>query len=346
MQGGAEKIKFYNRRITPVHLKMLGLFVLSVFPVWFITAFRYDVGTDYFFTYVPRFQLTLQGERPFTEPVFNILYWLIAALNLDVVWVFIITGAFIVCGVYRFCFRYSRTPLLSIALFYVMAIYFSSLNNVRQYVAMVFGLFGMYQKRTRYALILFVLSGLTHLSGLVYIPVFFILKLAERDYSRKRYIIVSLVCMALSFFIYFALKQILLLTKYAYFFDSYIDNVIPLSDIAVNAALFVLSAIYFDRKDAEYKKLSMLTVMSLVVCFVGVFLRSMELTSRILRLFTIFQMLFVGAILKKEPRMTVRLIEGAVIVAAYFTLTWFAIVVNRVYEVLPYQFVFGKKINL
>lgn len=338
---GLEKTSFFKDGISPEQLRLFGLFVLSVFPVWFITVFRYDVGTDYFYTYVPRYELALNGEWPFTEPVFNIMYSVLALFRMDVQWVFIITGTFIVFGMYAFCYKYSPMPLLSIALFFATSVYFSSLNNVRQYVAMVLALYGIFNKRTSTALVLFAFAGCTHLSGFVYVPVYFILKLAAREYSRKKFIIASLVCMVASYPMYLILKSILLLTQYAYFFEQYIDNVMPVQDLVINGVIFLLSLYYYDAKDVGYKKLAMLNVMSLVICFVGIFLASMELTSRILRLFTLFNIIFVCVILTKERRAQVKLAVGAVIVVAYSALTWVSVAVDGVYEVLPYKFIFG-----
>ncbi len=335
------RLKFYNKKITPSHLKLLALFVLSVFPVWFITAFRYDVGTDYFYTYVPRFELSLNGQDPFNEFIFNLLYRILVVLGLDVVWVFIITGAVIVGGIYRFCFKYSKIPLLSIALFFAAGIYFSSLNNVRQYVAMVIGLFGMYQTKNLKAFALFIISGLTHVSGFAYIPLFLFLKISKLNFSRTKYFVCAAIGFVASYVIFIVLKQFLLTTRYAYFFDSFIDNKFSMSDLIVNFVLFVLSVFYFDNRDEEYKKLAIISAISVTVCFVGIFLRSMELTGRILRIFTIFQLTQVPVLILKDRNVIMRNIYCILFVLLFGVLTFNAIVLNGTHEVLPYRFVFG-----
>ena len=52
-----------------------------------------------------------------------------------------------------------------------------------------------------------------------------------------------------SYVIFIVLKQFLLTTRYAYFFDSFIDNKFSMSDLIVNFVLFVLSVFYFDNRD-------------------------------------------------------------------------------------------------
>ena len=42
-------------------------FVLAIIPYFFVSGFRYGVGTDYFYTYFPRFYQIMGGSNGYTN---------------------------------------------------------------------------------------------------------------------------------------------------------------------------------------------------------------------------------------------------------------------------------------
>lgn len=71
---------------------------LSAVPFFLVMAFRYDVGTDYFFTYQPYFAEMAAGQH--SIPDIEIGYWLINRLVLFLsscnVWVFALSALVII----------------------------------------------------------------------------------------------------------------------------------------------------------------------------------------------------------------------------------------------------------
>ena len=107
--------KVHNKRIKKF------MFLLVIFPFWFISAFRYDVGTDYFNTYVKYYEHTKLGWKPYrTEPLFQLLNNVLVRLNCNVVWLFIITSFRFRAILKAFLYRIIRVSL-GFLLLYLMA---------------------------------------------------------------------------------------------------------------------------------------------------------------------------------------------------------------------------------
>ncbi|MDE7384823.1 MAG: EpsG family protein, partial [Anaeroplasmataceae bacterium] len=97
------------------NFKKVICFLLAIFPFWFITAFRYDVGTDYLYTYVKYFEHFQKGWRPYShEPLFQLLNICLVSLNLSYVWLFAISGFIIIACMFYYIFKYSPMPIYSV----------------------------------------------------------------------------------------------------------------------------------------------------------------------------------------------------------------------------------------
>lgn len=116
-------------------LKKVFLF-LSIIPFFLISALRYDIGTDYFYRYVPDFlQIASGGTVNNLEIGFQILYKILAFFSENPQIVFIVTSGLIIIPLFLTIFKYSKRPSISILLFFVGAFFFISLNMIRQFLA-------------------------------------------------------------------------------------------------------------------------------------------------------------------------------------------------------------------
>lgn len=327
-----------------MRVSMVVLTLLAVLPVWFITAFRYDVGTDYLFTYTRRFYTIQNGEEKFTEPLFEWFYELLIWMKADVVWVFIITGLVINLGVYVFCFKYSDNPVLSIVLYFVTTIFFSTLNNVRQFIAIIISMFGMYQKKHLKAFLIFLVASLVHLSALVYFFIYIIIRLANYKLTRKKFIIISLCTFVLVPVLSRLFVFIISVTKYKYFLENYVDGNYSLMEIIINSVIYIMTLVYFDDEkhadDAEYKGLALIQTFTLALCIMGVSLKMMELSGRLIRLCQIFQIVLIPKILKREKNALIRMGETATIISMFTVYLVYTIILKGTFEVLPFRFIF------
>ena len=106
----------------------------GIFP-FFLSAFRYGIGTDYFYTYIPQFKRIIDGERSYYEIGFYWLNKIIGMFTSNGQVLIVVTSLIFIGIVYSEIYRYSRQYWLSILLFYLSFVYFISLNNIRQSIA-------------------------------------------------------------------------------------------------------------------------------------------------------------------------------------------------------------------
>lgn len=62
------------------------------YSLFFVSGFRYGVGTDYFYTYFPRFYQIMGGSNGYTEFLFTGLNKFILLFTDEAQWLFIITS--------------------------------------------------------------------------------------------------------------------------------------------------------------------------------------------------------------------------------------------------------------
>ncbi len=312
-------------------------FLLACFPLWFVTAFRYDVGTDYFFTYVKYFEDVKLGWRPYeNEPLFMLLNEILVKLNLSVVWLFAISGAIIIIYTFKICFTYSDNPVLSIVLFVFSSFFFASLNNVRQYVGLVLAIWGvLIHNKPFKSLVYIIIGGLFHLSNFVFLLFLLIFKV---KLSKKNYLITTCVAVILTPLFAVVLVELLKYTRYSYF--TFSGGGYSLLFVLLNIFIYIISYIYYDEKDEAYRKYALLQLITLVLCVLSVFLNNEEFFMRITRITAFTQILLLPKIIKRASSSRKKILLLVLILCAYAVYTGYTVVWMGGLEVLPYQFVF------
>lgn len=332
--AGGVYVDVFRKRI---YLDRVLLFLLAVFPVWFITAFRYDVGTDYLYTYVKYFEHSSYGWRPYDEPLFQLLNNFILTFSDNYVWLFVITGAIINILFFYFIFKYSVTPITSIVIYFVSSFFFNSLNNIRQYLAMSIAVFAFTNKNFIKSLIIILFASMFHFSALLYVPVLLASKLRFR---RKDFMIFSAIAFISVPFICKLSIYLLQFTKYSYFLDS--GSGFSLLIIIVNVLIFIACLFYYDERDKEYQKYAILQLITVCLCIFSIFFKNEEFTIRLIRLPMIFQLILVPKIISKERNRACRALVLCGIVLSYFVFTFYTVYLMGGLEVFPYQFIFGR----
>lgn len=324
--------KFYN----------LILFLIVIFPLWFITAFRYDVGTDYFYTYVKYFEHTGYGWKPYKyEPLFQLLNTVLVSLQASYVWLFAISGFIILFFIFYYIFKYSPRPLYSIAVFLCSSFFFNSLNNVRQYIAIAIAIIGFSQKRTLKAITIMLIATLFHLTASFYILLYLVTNLiVNKPIRAKKMIILSLVACVLAPIVCIVLKRIILMTPYAYFLETS-QSGYSVMIIIVNIFIYLFALFYYDNKDKTYQKFTFLQLITVLCCICSVFLQNEEMWMRIIRMPAIFQLIFLPKIFLREKNKGSRIIVASSLLIVYSIYTIYTVYINGGLEVFPYQFIFG-----
>lgn len=120
-------------------------YILASLPFFLVSAFRYNLGTDYWKRYVYTYQEMLKG-RPAEELDLETGYFqlinICSLISKEYYIIFIVTSAIIIGLIMFTIFNKSKNPILSVIIFLLAGFFFDSLNIMRQYLAMSFVLFG------------------------------------------------------------------------------------------------------------------------------------------------------------------------------------------------------------
>ena len=137
-ESNANEIIYTDKQARNDKLRYYILFVLALFPLFFVAAVRYDVGTDFFYTYVPNFYKILNGEMPYSELGFNVLNKFIQLFTSNPQWLFVVTAFIFTFVLLQTIIKYSENVSLSVIVVLLSCIFFVFLNNMRQSIAVVF----------------------------------------------------------------------------------------------------------------------------------------------------------------------------------------------------------------
>ena len=117
--------------------------IMAVMPFFVVSAFRYDLGTDYTRRYVLDYNRTLQGvDVQNLEILFKGIMKFCMIFTEDPYLMFGITSAIIVGFILGTSFTKSQDKILSVCIFLLGGFFFDSLNIMRQYMAMSLIFFG------------------------------------------------------------------------------------------------------------------------------------------------------------------------------------------------------------
>ena len=112
-------------------------YIMAAMPFFIVSAFRYDVGTDYFARYAYDYGRMLEGANiKNLEILFKALMYFCMLFTEKPYMLFFITSALIVGLFLGTAFKQSQNVILSVCIFFLAGFFFDSLNIMRQYLAM------------------------------------------------------------------------------------------------------------------------------------------------------------------------------------------------------------------
>lgn len=196
------KVKVFTKRESKLHISTKALnrsilIFLSAIGPMLVSAFRYGLGTDYFYTYIPQFRVIAGGGRSYYEIGFYLLNKIISIFTKNGQWLIIITSILFVgivyCQVYELCDNYA----FSLLIFYLSYNYFVSLNNIRQSLAsaiLLLALGALLKGRKLLFALFVILAGTMHQVAFVFFVFIFIDKICLTAYM---YALLSIIAIAL-----------------------------------------------------------------------------------------------------------------------------------------------------
>lgn len=323
------------------------LAILSVIPFLFISAFRYDVGTDYFYRYAPNYVTIANGGNiKNLEFTFKILIKICSFFTDSYVALFFVTSAIIIIPIFYLIYKKSKYPLLSIILFIIGGFFFNSLNLVRQYISIVIILCShsyLLDKKYFKWLLCILLAALFHKSALIGLLLFF---LKDKKYFKPQYILLfSTIIIVFDNYIKDLLVFFISLTPYS----NYVNSIYAKSDIreTIIIANFIiyfamLILYYYKEKEGKINQIDTFYMnvqsLAMILCLFSI---QFNLLYRLVDYFSIFQIISIPYMIDLNKKYGAYVL--IVIILLYGTSFYHLFIKNNVNEVTPYCFVFDKE---
>lgn len=314
--------------------------VLSFLPVFLISAFRYNVGTDFrnyetYFYYVKNGSKLEGLERG---------YWLLTKvatfLSDDSVGLFFLSSL-VVCGfVFAAIYQQSINPPISIFLFFGTTMYFVSFNGIRQIMAsavLIYCVKYVEQRNLKKFAIGVLLAVLFHSSAILFAPVYF---LAQIKINPKRVIALSIVLIGMLPVLDNIIAFVSRILGYSGYFDSQFNTgEFEIWFFLINLCVLGLSTILFNPKEKDIAYQCYYWIQ--FVAFISTALSSMiPLANRITWYFMFVQIISVPWFLKKEKDKKTKAILTLLVCISYFFVVYIGIGIQGSHDAVPYQSIF------
>ncbi len=334
-----------NIRHLPLLRKNYKLFcVASFLPFFIVSAIRYNVGTDYWFIYEKYFYYINEGTDKFTEEGFNILNKIAYFIYADPAVMFAIVSLIIYVFIFLAIYQQSDHVCFSILIFFISAIFFNSMNQIRQAISMSIFLYAMkyiYQRR-KLPYFLWMTFALTmHTSALFYFPVYFLYGIK----AKFKYHVYTFVGCLLGFPI---LKKIIVFvisnSKYSWYLGSIFDenNFYLIGFIfAVGVLVLCYFYYYYGHREDDLKYNLMLN-MKFIGLIALLFSSVIPQSDRVYYCFNFIEILMIPMIILSEKKPTRRIVLYMCIVSVYLIKLFYDVYVNGWYYVVPYQTLFSR----
>ena len=200
--------------------------LLSVVPFILVSALRYDVGTDYFYRYVPDYnKIANGGSVDNLEIGFKLLVNLCILITKDYQIIFVVTSVVIMTLFMYTIQRQSTNKALSVTIFLLGGFFFQSLNILRQYMAIAIVFFSYrYLLKDKYSVFIIsvILAFFIHNASIVCLVM---LLLKDKDvFNIKTILIVALTIFIFGTPLINLFKTVVQNTRFSVYIDSLYDR--------------------------------------------------------------------------------------------------------------------------
>lgn len=229
---------------------------LSVIPLILVSAFRYDVGVDYF-NYGNIFHLIREhNNRVHYEIGFYWINRLIGKLTDNPQWILIVCAVLTMFFVGWAVAKYSSNVTLSLFLFVTLGFYFYSMNNPRYYIALTLSLIIGGLAQNKKTILAFILIGIGavffHKSLLIMVPIILVAKI---HFNLISYVVLSIFTILVSL-LREPIRALLFSIYTEYQGSQYDDGKGSTFNILLSFGMLIWALIYYkywyQRKDQFY----------------------------------------------------------------------------------------------
>lgn len=352
--------KSSNPKIKPI------LYFLAVIPFILVSAIRYDVGTDYSFRYVPDYNCIVNGgDVDNLESGFKLLIRFCILFTTNPQILFVITSIIINILVFCVVYKFSKNIIFSIIILFFNGFFFSSLNIVRQCLAISIVFVGYTflikdgnKKKNKIAFLIFVsIAYFMHKSSIITASFLFLTK--KNIMNWKWVFPCTIIILLLGERLLVPLKELLQNTKYSvYFLDKFLESDVSIIYLIENIVVYALMNIkyYYDKKNNMVNKEEILFLNIEGLCLLITSLAKCHVAFDRLALYCLsFQILSVPFLVNKikEEGISKEKFEHKKYIGmmALFIIMFLAIftktnILNNNGEVVPYKTIFNTNLEI
>lgn len=325
--------------------KFFICFLLAMLPLTIISAIRYDVGTDYFNTYVDGFEIIKNGSS-IRDGGFGIISKIVLLFTNDYAGLFIASSLLIGIFVYLAIFEQSENIVFSIILYMITCEYFISMNMVRQSLATAIFLYAIkYLQNKKYKkYIICILIAITiHTSAIIYLGLLFYDLMAH--WWKQIFascILIFLFSDRISTILKLLVFKVPFFRRYFYWYfnSKYNSGDFNVFSFLVQfAILIMIVTIYSIQKNEKIKLYLSLQFMAVIFLLLS---KSLPLAQRMSYLFSFANIIFIPNSIAALSKKKYALIIVAFVVIFFSIYMWITIVIRGYNEVLPYQTIFAR----
>ena len=340
------KIRSSRLLISSNKVKYSFYFLLSGLAPFLVAALRYNVGTDYagyINKYIPN---VLFGEYSYItmEPLYATIIEFADYLG-DYQWVFVVTHFLIIWFIYKAISYDSPDIVMSVALVVITGFYNSSLNIMRQSIAVAIFLFSIkyiQQKDFAKYIAYIIFASLFHSIAWVFLP-FYILSFDKFDVNHKTIWVCAAVALRLfcspmrNLFVAISSKFDFYSSYFGSVYDTYNSNIMY---FVVNI-LITLLAVYVEHIGemdcSERRKYNIYFVIQYVSLALSALAPVIPNCNRIISIFSAGQIIYLPILFKNIKNKKERQIIVFAIMVGYFAVTYKMYYIGNAGGTFPYQ---------
>ena len=319
------------------------LAILAALPLFCVAAFRYNVGTDYSYTYTQRFLWHLNGFD--LSEIFEFGFiWLIDIIQLftrNPQWLFIVCAAIFTFFTFKAIYQQSNWVPYSILMLVIGEHFFGSLNLMRNFVALAIFLYAFKYIRQRKLLpftIYMFIAFAFHKSVIILYPLYFIYQFKM---SRKMAIIIFiLTCISLPL-LDKIFEFIITRLQYGGYYKNKVGNITLLKSTFLLNFLILMIQLYYYDKNKNDLLYNMYMKIQLLITLIALCSGILPMARRLIILPWFVQILSIPYITNKEENKKKKWIVNIAICLIFIAFTVRQITVQGMHCVLPYQSIFS-----